>query len=139
MGNMLRKEDKMRKKQAKNVNQFKNIMKNLMYLNHYLVSNEAFLRKFSDGVSKNFNERFQKILSKGAKILEFDIFSRYADCQLRGVPRKCQLGGVPKWAFLASADMWMTPYSTLELNAEQNYFKSLNLACFPFLVSHCTR
>ena len=34
-------------------------------------------------------------------------------CQLEGVPRKCQhsvsMGGVPKWAFLASADMWMTP------------------------------
>ena len=103
------------KKQAKNVNQFKNIMKNLMYLNHYLVSNEAFLRKFSDGVSKNFNERFQKILSKGAKILEFDIFSRYADCQLGGGSQEnvsivsARGGGSPIWAFLASADMWMTP------------------------------
>ena len=64
----------MTKKQAKNVNQFKNMMKNLMYLNHYLVSNEAFLRKLSDGVSKKINERFRKFLSKGAKILEFDIF-----------------------------------------------------------------
>ena len=43
----------------------------------------------------------------------FKNLSREADCQLGGVPRKCQhsvsMGGVPKWAFLASADMWMTP------------------------------
>ena len=89
-------------------------MKNLMYLKNDFVSKEYFSRENSQmGLRQFLSSRVRKILSRGAKILAFDIFSRYADCQLGGVPRKCQhsvsMGGVPKWAFLASADMWMTP------------------------------
>ena len=57
-------------------------MKNLMYIKHYLVSKEAFTRENSQmGFRKFILSGFRKILSKGAKILAFDIFFRYADCQ----------------------------------------------------------
>ena len=61
---------------------------------------------------RQFNRAaFEKFFRGGQKFLQFDIFSRDADCQLGGGPQEnvsivsARGGGVPKWAFLASADM----------------------------------
>ena len=61
-------------------------MKNLMYLKNDFVSKEAFSRENSQmGLRQFLSSCVRKILSKGgAKILAFDIFSRYADCQVGG-------------------------------------------------------
>ena len=65
------------------------------------------------GFNNIYRVAFENCYRGEQKFLRSTFFSRYADCQLGGVPRKCQhsvsMGGVPKWAFLASADMWMTP------------------------------
>jgi len=64
-------------------------MKNLMYLKNDFVSKEAFSRENSQmGLRQFLSSRVRKFLSRGAKILAFDIFSRYADCQLGGGPKK---------------------------------------------------
>ena len=98
----------MRKKQALKVNKIRILMKNLMYLKNDFVSKEAFSRENSQmGLRQFLSSCVRKILLRGAEMLAFDIFSRYADCQLGGVLRKCQ-HRVIKWAFLASADMRMT-------------------------------
>ena len=65
------------------------------------------------GVSAILSSGVRKFFRGGPKFLRFDIFSRDADCQLGGSQENVSIvsarGGVPKWAFLASADMWMTP------------------------------
>ena len=79
------------KKQAIKANRLWILMKNLMYLKNDFASKKAFLRENSHmGLRQFLSSRVRKILSRGAKILAFDIFSRYADCQVGGVPRKCQ-------------------------------------------------
>ena len=60
-------------------------MKNLMYLKNDFVSKEYFSRENSQmGLQQYLSSRVQKFLSRGATIFAFDIFSRYADCQLGG-------------------------------------------------------
>ena len=88
---MQRKSRKMRKKWRK-VNKFRILMKNLIYSKNDLVSKEAFSRKNSQmGLQKFLLSRVRKFLSRGIKILWFNIYSRYTDWQLGGgVPRKCQ-------------------------------------------------
>ncbi len=83
----------MRKKLAIKGNELRILMKNLMYLKNDFVSKESFSRENSQmGLRQYLSSRVGKFLSRGAKILAFDIFSRYADCQVGGggVPRKCQ-------------------------------------------------
>ena len=85
-----------------------------MYSKNDFVSKDSFSRENSQmGLQQYLSSRVRKLLSKGAKILAINIFFEVCWLSARGVPRKCQhsvsMGGVPKWAFLASADMWMTP------------------------------
>ena len=66
-------------------------MINLIYLKNDLVSKGAYSSETSQmGLSKILSSRVRKLLSRGTKVLSFEIFSRYADCQLGGVPTKCQ-------------------------------------------------
>ena len=66
------------------------------------------------GFDNFYRVAFEKFYRGGQKFLRSTFFSRYADCQLGGGSQEnvsivSARGGVPKWAFLASADMWMTP------------------------------
>ena len=69
------KEDKMRKKHALKVNKLRILMKNLMYLKNDFVSKESFSRENSQmGLRQYLSSRVRKFISRGAKILAFDIF-----------------------------------------------------------------
>ena len=80
-----------------------------------------FKRKFPDGALTIFIKSHLKNFVEGGKNSCVGHFLRYADCQLRGgvgsqenVSLVSARGVVPKWAFLAPADMWMTPNEILE-------------------------
>ena len=65
----------MTKKQATKVNKLRFLMKSLMYLKNDFVSKEAFSRENSQMWLRQFSSsRVRKILSRGAKILAFNIF-----------------------------------------------------------------
>ena len=54
-------------------------MKNLMYLKNDFVSKESFSRENSQmGLRQYLSSRVRKFLSRGAKILAFDIFLIYS-------------------------------------------------------------
>ena len=79
----------------------------------------------------------RKFLLRGANFLAFKIFSKYADCQLGGGSQEnvsivSARGGVPKWAFLASADMWMTPYSSAQLSL---IYLNIYCVCYSKMIS----
>ena len=65
------------------------------------------------GFNNIYRVAFENFYRGGQKFLRSTFFSRYADCQLGGGSQEnvsiVSAWGVPKWAFLASADMWMTP------------------------------
>ena len=63
------------RKKAKKANKLRILMKNLMYSKNDFISKESFSKENSQmGLRQYLSSRVRKFLSRGAKILVFDIF-----------------------------------------------------------------